>query len=155
MTDAKDVPINWEFTLRHLAAHCDSVSLHCAIRARLVEEVADHIATLTRKLNALTLHMNQVHATLGGTDTVLTLEAAQHVVFEREKWEKRARKLLRHRKALREERDAARTVTDAMINKGWSLLRARCVEEYKGLLDLVERDDFADAITAALTQEDA
>jgi hypothetical protein len=106
MTDVKDVPINWEFTLRHLAAHCDSVSLHCAIRARLVEEVADHIATLTRKLNALTMHMNQVHATLGGTDTVLTLEAAQHVVFER---------------------DEARVVTDAMremlataFREGWN-----------------------------------
>jgi hypothetical protein len=47
-------------------------------------ELLDHITTLTRKLNALTMHMNQVHATLGGTDTVLTLEAAQHVVFERD-----------------------------------------------------------------------
>ena len=51
-------------------------------------------------------------------------------------------------------RDAARTVTDAMINRGWSLLQTRCIEE-DGLLDMVERDDFADAITASLTQEDA
>jgi hypothetical protein len=56
---------------------------------------------------------------------------------------------------LRAERDAARTVTDAMINKGWSLLQTSCIENHKGLLDMVERDDFADALTAALTPEDA
>jgi hypothetical protein len=32
------------------------------------------------KMHALTAHMNQVRETLGGSDTVLTLEAAQHVV---------------------------------------------------------------------------
>jgi hypothetical protein len=32
------------------------------------------------KMHALTAHMNQVHETLGGSDTVLTLEAAQCVV---------------------------------------------------------------------------
>jgi hypothetical protein len=37
-----------------------------------------------RKLAALTSHMNQVHEELGGTDTVLTLEAAQHVMAERD-----------------------------------------------------------------------
>jgi len=47
-------------------------------------ELLDHITTLTRERDALTMHMNQVHDTLGGTDTVLTLEAAQHVVFERD-----------------------------------------------------------------------
>ena len=62
--------------------------------------------------------------------------------------------ILDHIDTLTRERDAARTVTDAMINKGWSLLQARCVEEYKGLLDLVEREDFADALTAAFAPED-
>jgi hypothetical protein len=56
---------------------------------------------------------------------------------------------------LRTQLAAARVVTDAMIDKGWSLLRARCVEDYYGSLDLVERDDFAAALTAALTQGDA
>ena len=56
--------------------------------------------------------------------------------------------------ALTRERDEARTVTDAMIDKGWSLLQARCVEDYHGILDLVEREDFAAALTAALTQGD-
>jgi len=37
-----------------------------------------------RKLAALTSHLNQVHEELGGTDTVLTLEAAQQVVAERD-----------------------------------------------------------------------
>ena len=55
---------------------------------------------------------------------------------------------------LTRERDEARTVTDAMINKGWSLLQNSCIEEY-GLLNMVEREDFADALTAALAQEDA
>ena len=50
---------------------------------------------------------------------------------------------------------AARTVTDAMINKGWSLLQKRCSQDYEELLALVERYDFADALIAALTPEDA
>jgi hypothetical protein len=50
---------------------------------------------------------------------------------------------------------AARTVTDAMINKGWLLLQTSCIENHKGLLDMVEREDFADALTAALTQDGA
>jgi hypothetical protein len=37
-------------------------------------------AAARAKMDALTAHMNQVHETLGGSDTVLTLEAAQHVV---------------------------------------------------------------------------
>jgi hypothetical protein len=37
-------------------------------------------AAARAKLYALTAHMNQVHETLGGSDTVLTLDAAQHVV---------------------------------------------------------------------------
>jgi len=49
---------------------------------------------------------------------------------------------------------AARTVTDAMINKGWSLLHNSCIEEY-GSLNMVEREDFADALIAALKQRDA
>jgi hypothetical protein len=60
----------------------------CRIQTAMLDDLhfamADHIATLTRERDALTMHMNQVHATLGGTDTVLTLEAAQHVVFERD-----------------------------------------------------------------------
>jgi hypothetical protein len=91
---------------------------------------------------------------IGGLVSALLAEI-EALTREREKWEKRARKVVKERKALRKERDAARVVTDAMINKGWLLLQTRCIEEYKGLLDLVERDDFADAITAALTQEDA
>jgi chromosome segregation ATPase len=43
-------------------------------------QAAGTIAQLRDKLDALTAHMNQVHETLGGSDTVLTLEAAQHVV---------------------------------------------------------------------------
>lgn len=56
---------------------------------------------------------------------------------------------------LRTQLAAARVVTDAMVAKGWLLLQARCVEDYEELLDLVEREDFADALTAALAQEDA
>jgi hypothetical protein len=40
----------------------------------------EEVITLRAKLDALTAHMNQVHETLGGSDTALTLEAAQHVV---------------------------------------------------------------------------
>jgi hypothetical protein len=43
-------------------------------------QAAGTIARIFEKLDALTAHMNQVHETLGGSDTVLTLEAAQHVV---------------------------------------------------------------------------
>jgi hypothetical protein len=49
-----------------------------------IRSMADRLTTLTRERDALTMHMNQVHGTLGGTDTVLTLEAAQRVVFERD-----------------------------------------------------------------------
>jgi len=42
-------------------------------------EAAKHDETV-RKLAALTSHLNQVHEELGGTDTVLTLEAAQLVM---------------------------------------------------------------------------
>jgi hypothetical protein len=53
---------------------------------------------------------------------------------------------------LTRERDEARKVTDAMINKGWSLLQKRCIQDYEGILVLVVRDDFADALTAALSE---
>jgi hypothetical protein len=43
-------------------------------------QAAGTIAQLREKLAALTAHMNQVHETLGGSDTVLTLEAALYVV---------------------------------------------------------------------------
>jgi hypothetical protein len=39
---------------------------------------------LHAKVAALIAHMNQVHEELGGTDTVLTLQAAQYVVAERD-----------------------------------------------------------------------
>lgn len=38
------------------------------------------VGSLRAKLEALTSHMNQVHEELGGTDTVLTIEAAQRVM---------------------------------------------------------------------------
>jgi hypothetical protein len=75
MTDAKDVPICTCYDDWH-AYNAENHAPTCPVIAAF--------ATLTRKLNALTMHMNQVHDTLGGTDTVLTLEAAQHVVFERD-----------------------------------------------------------------------
>ena len=40
----------------------------------------DDVLRLHARLAALTSHMNEVHEVLGGTDTVLTLEAALHVV---------------------------------------------------------------------------
>jgi hypothetical protein len=49
---------------------------------------------LRAKLDALTPHMQQVHDVLGGTDTVLTLEAAQHVVAKLDAAERRALNLL-------------------------------------------------------------
>jgi hypothetical protein len=48
---------------------------------------------LRAKLAALTAHMNQVQETLGGSDTVLTLEAAQHVVAKLAEAEKDAERL--------------------------------------------------------------
>lgn len=92
MTDAQDVSPN---AVRvEFGAYCHpftnpivSVEGGVMVEFRLALEVIRlraEVDTLTRKLNALTMHMNQVHATLGGTDTVLTLEAAQHVVFERD-----------------------------------------------------------------------
>jgi len=42
--------------------------------------LCEEIDRLRERLAALTLHMNQVHEELGGTDTVLTLEAAQYVM---------------------------------------------------------------------------
>ncbi len=50
-----------------------------ALAARQAQS-AGTIAQLREKLSSLTAHMNQVHETLGGNDTVLTLEAAQHVI---------------------------------------------------------------------------
>ena len=47
---------------------------------RKCRDVQEECDELRAKLHALTAHMNQVHETLGGSDTVLTLEAAQHVV---------------------------------------------------------------------------
>jgi len=46
---------------------------------KYLAEAAKHDETV-RKLAALTSHLNQVHEELGGTDTVLTLEAAQLVM---------------------------------------------------------------------------
>ena len=46
---------------------------------KYLAEAAKHDETV-RKLAALTSHLNQVHQELGGTDTVLTLEAAQLVM---------------------------------------------------------------------------
>jgi len=46
---------------------------------KYLAEAAKHDETV-RKLAALTSHLNQVHEELGGTDTVLTLEAAQYVM---------------------------------------------------------------------------
>jgi len=74
-----------------LRAERDAAIAECHEQARLNGMGSEREARLMaerneaeRKLAALTSHMNQVHEELGGTDTVLTLEAAQHVMAERD-----------------------------------------------------------------------
>ena len=57
------------------------------------EAERDALRAIHAKVVALTAHMNQVHEELGGTDTVLTLEAAQYVVAERDALRKDVKRL--------------------------------------------------------------
>jgi hypothetical protein len=63
--------------------------------------------------------------------------------------------------ALRTQRDTARTVTDAMVERAWRRLVDQCGHEwfddreYTGLINSPDKEDIRAALTAALTQEDA
>jgi hypothetical protein len=137
MTDAKEPEVITQ--LLH-SEECGRSLLYDVYGNELcsIAAILNHIDTLTRKLNALTLHMNQVHATLGGTDTVLTLEAAQHVVFER---------------------DEARTVTDAMVERAAKALYEHATPYFWRLASQDTLYDIREiaraALTAAFTPEDA
>jgi septum formation inhibitor MinC len=118
------------------------------VEVRLALEVIRlraEVANLTRKRDALTMHMNQVHDTLGGTDTVLTLEAAQHVVFERD--------------ALKTQLAAERMSLLAMeLSRDKRLERARStIALFASVIKSGEpwTTSCEEALTAAFTQEDA
>ena len=62
---------------------------------------------------------------------------------------------------LTRERDAARVVTDAMVERAWRRLVDQCGHEWfddredTGLINSPDKEDIRAALTAALTQEDA
>jgi hypothetical protein len=56
-------PIRWPETLRNHASHPDPISLHCAIPARMIEEVADALATLTAERDAARAQVAAFQAT--------------------------------------------------------------------------------------------
>jgi hypothetical protein len=72
--------IRWPETLRHHAAHPDPISLHCAIPARMIEEVADAFDTLTAELAAARQEFAEWLDAFGKG-----LEAHAEVVDERER----------------------------------------------------------------------
>jgi hypothetical protein len=132
-------------TVEHVIELLTSRTLMIYFFAEQCWKEETEVATLTRKLRALTMHMNQVHGTLGGTDTVLTLEAAQRVVFERDA-------LRTQLAAARELMAEAATDIEYMVNAeyhGPDDVHPAMRAKYTRDMEIVSR------LTAALTQEDA
>jgi len=131
-----------------------------------IVDLIDELRALRKERDALTMHMNQVHDTLGGTDTVLTLEAAQHVVFERDEAVKRRREIddeafdyAEQIETLKTQLAAARELMEEAANDIWYMVNA----EYHGPDDVhpamrakYARDiEIVTRLTAALAQEGA
>ncbi|MCO4101093.1 MAG: hypothetical protein HEQ38_17200 [Gemmatimonas sp.] len=73
--------------LYDLCTELDTLAAERDVTERLVSAQHDVLvamkafdAAAVEKYAAISAHMHQVHEALGGTDTVLTLEAAQHIV---------------------------------------------------------------------------
>lgn len=76
--------IKWAETLRHHAAHPDPISIHCAIPARMVEEVASHIDALTARLSEAESEVVRLEGELV-TANAFIQDAGEHRLAEAER----------------------------------------------------------------------